>query len=191
MIPSSMFAVARSDLRRAAGTRAPASFGATARVLLESGVQALLVYRFDRWLRASPGGTSRVSRSVLVPVTGALAWLVRTAYDIDLDPSAEIGPALRIFHFAGIRLRSCRLGEGCVIHQQVRIEPSPGTSDGPRIGSRVWIGPNASVIGRVSVGEGATIAAGAVVTQDVPAGALVAGNPARTTIIQYDNSALL
>lgn len=48
-----------------------------------------------------------------------------------------------------------------------------------RIGSNVWIGGGALLLPGVTVGDDALIGAGAVVTRDVPAGATVAGNPAR------------
>lgn len=48
-----------------------------------------------------------------------------------------------------------------------------------RIDDKVWIGFGASVLKGVHVGEGAVIGAQAVVTRDVPAYAVVAGNPAR------------
>lgn len=54
-----------------------------------------------------------------------------------------------------------------------------GPSDaGMSIGSDVWVGMGASVIGSVTIGDGAIVAAGAVVTDDVPPYSLVAGNPA-------------
>lgn len=47
------------------------------------------------------------------------------------------------------------------------------------IGKNVWIAANVTIIGGVNVGENAVVAAGSVVTKDVPADTLVAGNPAR------------
>jgi maltose O-acetyltransferase len=47
------------------------------------------------------------------------------------------------------------------------------------IGAGAWLGGGAIVLPGVTVGENAVIGAGSVVTRDVPAGAVVAGNPAR------------
>jgi acetyltransferase-like isoleucine patch superfamily enzyme len=47
------------------------------------------------------------------------------------------------------------------------------------LGERVWIGAGAMVLRGVTIGDGAVVAAGSVITTDVPAGSLVAGNPAR------------
>jgi N-acetylglucosamine-1-phosphate uridyltransferase (contains nucleotidyltransferase and I-patch acetyltransferase domains) len=49
------------------------------------------------------------------------------------------------------------------------------------IGADVHTGSNSVLVAPVTVGDGATIAAGAVVTHDVPAGALAKGAPARNT----------
>lgn len=48
------------------------------------------------------------------------------------------------------------------------------------IGDKVWIGDKATILPGVTIGEGAIIAANAVVTKDVPAYTVVAGNPAKT-----------
>lgn len=47
------------------------------------------------------------------------------------------------------------------------------------IGNGAWIAAGATIIGGVSVGENSVVAAGSVVTRDVPADTLVGGNPAR------------
>jgi acetyltransferase-like isoleucine patch superfamily enzyme len=51
------------------------------------------------------------------------------------------------------------------------------------VGDDVWLGHNAMIMSGVSISQGAVVAAGSVVTRDVPAYAIVAGNPAR--IIKY------
>jgi maltose O-acetyltransferase len=48
-----------------------------------------------------------------------------------------------------------------------------------RIGADAWIGGGAILLPGVTVGDGAIVGAGSVVTRDVPAGATIAGNPAR------------
>lgn len=67
-----------------------------------------------------------------------------------------------------------------------RIDSSRGLnldeieSKGPiMIGHDVWIGANCIIVSGVSIGTGAVIAAGSVVTKDVPPYAVMAGNPAR------------
>jgi acetyltransferase-like isoleucine patch superfamily enzyme len=47
------------------------------------------------------------------------------------------------------------------------------------IGDRVWVGGGAIICPGVTIGEGSTVAAGAVVTKDVPSYCVVGGNPAR------------
>lgn len=58
------------------------------------------------------------------------------------------------------------------------------SSKGPiTVGSDVWIGARAMILSGVTVGDGAIIGAGAVVTRDVPSFAIAAGNPAR--VVRY------
>ncbi len=57
----------------------------------------------------------------------------------------------------------------------------PLVSKGPVvIGDNVWIGEKASILPGVTIGNGAIIAAGAVVTKDVPAGCIARGVPAKS-----------
>ncbi len=50
---------------------------------------------------------------------------------------------------------------------------------GVTIGNNVWIGAEVKIMPGVHVGDNAVLAGGAVVTKDVPAGAIVGGNPAK------------
>ncbi len=62
------------------------------------------------------------------------------------------------------------------------IEPilRPLISKGPvKIGNNVWIGDKATILPNVTIGDGAVVAANAVVTKDVPAYSVVAGDPAK------------
>ena len=48
-----------------------------------------------------------------------------------------------------------------------------------RLGKNVWVGSNSTILQGVTVGDNAIIAAGSVVTKDVPANMIVGGVPAR------------
>jgi len=82
---------------------------------------------------------------------------------------------------------SITIGNGVVISKGVTIRDSDNHAiDGVKeisapivIGDHVWIGINATILKGVSIGNGAVVAAGAVVTKDVPANALVGGVPAK------------
>jgi acetyltransferase-like isoleucine patch superfamily enzyme len=85
------------------------------------------------------------------------------------------------------------IGQECAISWDVCIFDSDyhrtggGTPAAPvRIGDHVWIGARATVLKGVTVGNGAIIAAGAVVHDDVPPRTLVAGVPARVVRTDVD-----
>lgn len=81
-----------------------------------------------------------------------------------------IGDASQI----GQNVTLCTLNHGLAPEQRNTIYPSPIV-----IGRNVWIGANATVLPGVTVGDDAIIAAGAVVTSNVPEKTVVAGVPAR------------
>ena len=83
-----------------------------------------------------------------------------------------IGSGTMIGEYASIRdSNHCRLPGVPMRHAGYRGGPIV-------IGKEVWIGRGSIVIGGITIGDGATIGANAVVTHDVPAGATVAGVPA-------------
>lgn len=78
------------------------------------------------------------------------------------------------------------IGSGCrfIDHDHglapgVPMGRQPSVSAAIRIGRDVWIGANTVVLKGVSIGDGAVVGAGAVVTHDVPANAIVGGVPAK------------
>ena len=85
---------------------------------------------------------------------------------------------------------SVTIGAGCTFSWDVQILDNDfhaltvGGVEQPSsapivIGDRVWVGTRAVILKGVTIGNGAVVAAGAVVNKDVPAGAVVAGVPAR------------
>jgi chloramphenicol O-acetyltransferase type B len=67
--------------------------------------------------------------------------------------------------------------------------PPPSKGD-VHIGNDVWIGAEAMILSGVTIGDGAIVAARAVVSRDVAPYAIVAGNPARTVRMRYDDETI-
>ena len=90
-------------------------------------------------------------------------------------------------HPVGIVIvRDVVIGKNCTIYQNVTIgKKKYGFFEDKNtvIGDNVTIFANACIIGNVSIGDNAIIGAGAIVLEDVPANAIVAGNPAK--VIKY------
>jgi acetyltransferase-like isoleucine patch superfamily enzyme len=66
-----------------------------------------------------------------------------------------------------------------MLPQAAHIGGYSGTNGSVRIGNDVWLCSNSTILSGVTVGDGAVIAAGALVTRDVEPYAVVGGNPAR------------
>jgi serine O-acetyltransferase len=140
-------------------------------VLFDSGFQALVAHRMAHALVGWR-----------IPVLPAVCrrWAI-AACGIDILPRAEIGGGCIIAHGIGLVIGGrTMIGEDCTLLHgvtlgEVRFEELVC----PRVGDRVTIGAGAIVLGGITIGDDAVIGAGSVVLHDVPAGACVAGVPAR------------
>ena len=110
-------------------------------------------------------------------------------YGIEISPESQIGKGLYLGHAFNIGVNpGAVLGNNVNLHKGVSIgKENRGKRKGaPVIGSCVWIGINATVVGRVSVGNDVLIASNAFVNVDVPSHSIVIGNPCR--IIPHENA---
>lgn len=105
---------------------------------------------------------------------------------ITISANSRLGNGVEV-----IALERIELGERCLIGAGTRIVDGDfhgvpteergceGLKAAVQIGDQVWIGMHAMVLKGVRIGGGAVIGAGSVVTREVPAGVVAAGNPAR------------
>jgi maltose O-acetyltransferase len=107
-------------------------------------------------------------------------------FNIALGDKVYLNAGCVILDTAPVRIgNGSMLGPGvhiyCAEHHKDAVLRSQGLeiAHPVTIGSNVWIGGAAVILGGITIGDGAIVGAGSVVTRDVPAGAAVAGNPAR------------
>lgn len=127
-----------------------------------------------------------VLRPVLLPLCRLLHRLAAGSAAMDLPWNLRVGPGFILPHGWGLVVNErAQLGcnvtlfHGVTIGRRDRIARDGSRAEGyPVIEDEVWVGPNAIIVGEVRIGRGARIGGGAFVTQDVPARAVVSGNPA-------------
>jgi serine O-acetyltransferase len=152
--------------------RDPAARSRLEVVLCYPGLHALVTYRL----------ANRLWRHHWHVLGRFVSHLGRMLTGIEIHPGATIGRRLFIDHGMG-----CVIGETATIGDDVTLYHAVtlgGTSLAkgkrhPTLGNGVIIGAGASVLGPITVGDGARVGSNAVVLKDVPAGVSVVGIPAR------------
>ncbi len=186
----------RVDLKKlsaiASGGRSPGLREWAVLWILNSELHCVAAYR---WGRLADAVHVRHPLAGLPLVISHRVWnrWNTTLHHCDIDRRANIGPGLLIMHRHGVLIGPVVIGANGVIHHNVTIGQRVGGGDQgvPRIGRNVWIGPAATITGAITIGDGATISAGAVVSRDIPPRSLVAGNPGRVIASDYDNSSMI
>jgi serine O-acetyltransferase len=138
------------------------------KTLLTDGTAAMIIYRLMQQSR----------RWRLVPLEMVFNKLNVVCCNCIIGRGAEFGSGFVLIHSTGVVINGkVRAGSNVYIEHQVTIGAERHLS--PRLGSGIFIGAGAKVIGAVEVGDGARIGANAVVVADVPAHSTVVGIPAR------------
>ncbi len=155
--------------------RDPAARGTLDVILSYPGFHAVTAHRFIHALNG-----------LGVPILPRfLSNLVRAATGIEIHPAARIGRRFFIDHGMGVLIgETAEIGDDVTLYKGVTLG---GTSLGrgkrhPTIGNDVVIGTNASVLGAITVGDGARVGAGSVVVRDVPPRATIVGIPGRIVL---------
>ena len=146
--------------------------GPPAVLLFSLGVQAIMAHRVAHMLWAD--GDANLSLNVK-------AAFGRT-FSTDIHPAAQFGAGLWLDHGLGFVVgETSVIGEDVSIWHNVTLGGTlsdAGTRRHPHVGNGVVIGAGAILLGAITVGANANIAAGAIVVDNVPKGALIVGSKA-------------
>ena len=153
-------------------------------ILLYPGVWAVGYHRVAHWLFL--GQMFFLARLV--------NHFARFLTGIDIHPGAKIGSNFFLDHGFSVIGETAEIGDNVTMYQNVTLggtNPTNGMAGKrhPTILDNVIIGSGAQILGPITVGERARIGAAAVVTDDVPAGATMIGQKARSTLVQAETYA--
>ena len=143
------------------------------------GFRALAAYRFGVWRM---GVRPLILRAPLSVIYRFLFRRARNLYGIELPYSAKVGARVVFEHQHGIVIHGAsEIGDGCIIRQGVTIGNRyvDDPTGAPKLGARVNVGAGAKILGRIQIGDDASIGANSVVLSNVAAGETVVGIPAR------------
>ena len=122
----------------------------------------------------------RIGDRTYIAAGAYLTGTLRAGSDCSMNPYAVIRGDVRLGNGVRIGAHTSILGFNHTMSDpEVEVFRQPLTSRGIRIGDDVWIGSHVVILDGVTVGDKSVLAAGAVVTKNVPAGAIVGGNPAK------------
>ncbi len=140
-------------------------------LMLYPGYKAVRRHRISHWL-------FKHNRKFLARF---LSERTKRVTGVEIHPGAQIGDCLFIDHGTGVVIgETTIIGNNCVIYQGVTLGGT-GKEKGkrhPTLGNNIMVGAGSKILGSVTIGDGAKIAAGAVVVRDVPPGATAIGIPA-------------
>ena len=154
----------------------PAAHRALEIVFLYPGFKALRSHKKANWfLRHNMPFIARAISQRCAHKTG-----------IEIHPGATIGRRVCIDHGTGIVIgETTEIGDDCMIYQGVTLGGT-GKDEGkrhPTLEHGVMVGAGAKVLGPITIGHNAKVAAGAVVIKDVEPNSTVVGIPGRTVRI--------
>jgi len=136
----------------------------------------MLLFRLAHAARALPSPWWLITAPYLAFYRVSVEWVLGT----ELRYKTRIGPRLRLFHAHALVVHEGTvIGADCTLRQSTTIGNKSPDGGCPILGDGVDVGANVVILGPVKIGDRAVIGAGSVVVKDVPAGAVVAGNPAR------------
>ena len=100
-------------------------------------------------------------------------------------PKNTCGKGLTIPHHGSIVINAaCRIGENCMIQNNVNIGANGGSVKAPQIGNNVYIGPGAVIFGDIEIADGCYIGANAVVNKSfLEPNSVIVGVPAKVVKI--------
>jgi serine acetyltransferase len=157
--------------------------------LLSRGTLVLAAHRLTWAAKEAKADGRAVGRPLgwLAALARRVAMIVAKAY---LANSMRIAPGVWLPDSGHIVLGAVEIGTETIINPRVTIGMGVVEGGRPRLGARVWIGSDSLVYGAITIGDGATILPGSVVTRHVPPGAVVSGNPSRLIAMRFDNTAM-